>query len=65
MPHRLSRQAQDDLGSIWLHLARESRSEATADRMIDSLTERFWLLAQHPKLGRARDEDLTTISGTN
>jgi len=29
-----------------------------ADRFIDSLTDRFSLLAIHPNIGRARDEDL-------
>jgi toxin ParE1/3/4 len=28
-----------------------------ADRMVDTLTERFTLLAQHPKFGRARDDE--------
>lgn len=58
MPHRLSRRAQDDLDDIWFYLARESRSEAVADRTVATLTERFYLLAQHPKLGRARDDNL-------
>lgn len=31
-----------------------------ADRLIDSLTRRFFLLAKHPNLGRARDEDLSS-----
>jgi plasmid stabilization system protein ParE len=26
--------------------------------VIDRITERFWLLARYPYLGRARDEDL-------
>ena len=29
-----------------------------ADRLIDSITDRFFLLASHPHKGRARDEDL-------
>ena len=29
-----------------------------ADRLIGSITDRFFLLASHPYLGRARDEDL-------
>lgn len=58
MAHRLSRRAQDDSDDTWLYLARESGSEAVTDRMVDTLTERFTLLAQHPKLGRARDDEL-------
>jgi len=30
----------------------------TADRLVDSITGRFYLLATHPNIGRARDEDL-------
>ena len=29
-----------------------------ADRLVDSITERFFLVARHPYLGRAREEDL-------
>jgi toxin ParE1/3/4 len=29
-----------------------------ADRLIDTITERFFLLAHHPHLGRSRAEDL-------
>jgi plasmid stabilization system protein ParE len=29
-----------------------------ADRLVDSITDRFFLLAGHPYLGRTRDEDL-------
>jgi toxin ParE1/3/4 len=31
-------------------------SEAVADQQIDAITERFLLLANHPHLGRARDD---------
>jgi toxin ParE1/3/4 len=31
---------------------------AIADRLIDSIAERFYLLACHPHIGRPRDEDL-------
>lgn len=29
-----------------------------ADRLLDSITHRFHMLATHPNIGRARDEDL-------
>ena len=29
-----------------------------ADRLIDAITDRFYLLARQPHMGRARDEDL-------
>jgi plasmid stabilization system protein ParE len=50
-------QARDDLDGIWEYIARESRGDAAADRHIDAITDRFYLLARHPKIGRARDED--------
>jgi toxin ParE1/3/4 len=34
------------------------RSIEIADRLIDSITERFYLLACHPHIGRRRDDDL-------
>lgn len=47
-----------DLEDIWHYLCLESGSEAVADRQIDALTDRFYLLACYPRLGRARDEEL-------
>lgn len=58
MPHRLAPEAEADLDEIWLYTAKESGSVEIADRLIDSITERFFLLAQHPHVGRARDADL-------
>lgn len=58
MVHRLARQARQDLDDIWVYLARESGSEAIADRQIDAIIERFHLLADHPRIGRARDDNL-------
>jgi toxin ParE1/3/4 len=34
----------------------ESGSVETADRLIDSLSHRFWLLALRPHMGRRRDD---------
>jgi toxin ParE1/3/4 len=58
MAHRLAPQAESDLDDIWLYVAKQSGSAETADRLIDSITERIWLLAQFPHLGRGRDHDL-------
>lgn len=55
---RLSPEAEAELDAIWLHIARESSSVDIASRVIDSITERFWLLAQCPYMGRRRDADL-------
>lgn len=54
----LSPTAEADLDQIWLYVAQESQSIEAANRLIDTLTERFWLLAQHPQIGRRRDHDL-------
>jgi toxin ParE1/3/4 len=57
MPHRLASQAAADLDDIWYYVAIESGSVEVADRFVDSITERFLLLAGHPYLGRPRDDD--------
>jgi toxin ParE1/3/4 len=57
MAHRVAPQASADLDDIWYHIAKESGSIEIADQLIDSITERFLLLAGHPHLGRPRDDD--------
>ena len=51
-------QADSDLDEIWHYVASKSGSLDIADRFIDSITDRFFLLASHPHIGRARDEEL-------
>ncbi len=58
MGHRLAPQAEVDLDSTWYYVATASGSAAIADRLIDSLTSRFFLLATQPHMGRQRDQDL-------
>lgn len=58
MAHRLAPEVESELDEIWYYVARESGSIKIADRLIDSITDRFFLLARHPYLGRSRDEDL-------
>ena len=55
---RLSPEAEAELDEIWLRIARESGSVDVASRVVDDITERFWLLARYPYLGRSRGEDL-------
>ena len=55
---RVSPEAEADLDGIWLYVARESGSIDVASRVVDAITDRFWVLAQNPYLGRRRDEDL-------
>jgi toxin ParE1/3/4 len=58
MAHRVAPEAEAELDNIWNYVATESGSTGVADRLIDSITERFYLLASHPHIGRHRDEDL-------
>jgi toxin ParE1/3/4 len=58
MAHRLAPEGEAELDDIWYYVAKESGSIEIADRLIDSITERFYLLARHPHIGRRRDEDL-------
>ncbi len=57
MAHRVAPQAASDLDDVWYYVAKESGSFEVANRVIDSITDRFFLLACHPHLGRARDHD--------
>jgi toxin ParE1/3/4 len=58
MAHRVAPQAEAQLDNIWYYVANESGSIEIADRLIDALTERFYLLSRYPHLGRKRDADL-------
>jgi plasmid stabilization system protein ParE len=58
MTFRVAPQAESDLDDIWYFLATQSSSIDVADRVIDSITARFALLARQPYIGRRRDEDL-------
>lgn len=58
MAHRLAPEVEAELDNIWYYLARESGNIEIADRLIDSITDRFFLLAGHPYVGRRRDQDL-------
>jgi toxin ParE1/3/4 len=55
MAHRLSPEAEADLDEIWFYIATNGTVDA-ADRFVDALTRRFFLLASHMRAGRARDE---------
>ena len=51
-------EAEAELDDIWLYLARASGSIEIAHRLIDTITDRFFLLGQYPQMGRRRDHDL-------
>ena len=57
MAHRLAPGAETDLDEIWCYVAKESGSIEIANRLIDSITDRFSLLAGFPYIGRSRNED--------
>jgi toxin ParE1/3/4 len=58
MAHRLAAQAEAELDGIWYYIVKESGSMEIADRFIESLADRFYMLASNPYIGRRRDEDL-------
>jgi len=58
MAHRIATAAERDLDDIWYYVATESSSIETANRLIDTLSDRFLLLAGFPYLGRSREDDL-------
>jgi plasmid stabilization system protein ParE len=58
MAHRLAPEAEIEIDDICYYIARQSGSAEIADRLIDSITERFFLLAKHPHIGRNRADDL-------
>jgi toxin ParE1/3/4 len=58
MGFRLTPEAEAELDDIWFHVARESGNMEIASRLIDAITDRFWLLAKNPQIGRRRDPDL-------
>ena len=56
MSYRLSREVEAHLDDIWLYIARESGSVDTAIRVVQNISDRFWLLARHPRIGRRRPD---------
>jgi len=48
MAHRVARRAEADLDDIWLYVAKESSSIEIANRLIDTITDRFFTLARSP-----------------
>jgi toxin ParE1/3/4 len=57
MAYRVAQRAEADLDDIWLYVAKESSSIEVANRLIDTLTDRFFTLARFPYMGRSREED--------
>jgi toxin ParE1/3/4 len=57
MAHRVSARAAADLDEIWYYVARESGSIEIANRLTDTIIDRFVMLAGFPTIGRARDDE--------
>lgn len=58
MSHRIAPKAETDLDEIWHFVAVQSGSFEIADRVLDSILERFLLISRYPEVGRRRDHDL-------
>jgi toxin ParE1/3/4 len=58
MAVRYASQVEEELDEIWIYVAQESGSTDIANRMVDSITDHFFLLSAHPQMGRRRDHDL-------
>jgi toxin ParE1/3/4 len=58
MAIRFGPQLKAELDDIWTYVANETESEDVANRLVDSITDHFFLLSKHPQLGRRRDFDL-------
>jgi toxin ParE1/3/4 len=56
MGHRLSPLARADVDQIAYYTSVESGSLETADRLLESIYQRFLLLGRYPQAGRRRDD---------
>ena len=56
MAHRVAPRAAADLDEIWYYVAKESGSVEIANHLVDSITDRFFLLASFPYIGREREK---------
>jgi hypothetical protein len=63
MAHRLAPAVESELDDIWYYIARESGSIEIADRLIDSITDRFFLLATHPYLDETGTRTFVLVCG--
>ena len=60
MRFRVSKDAERDLGEIFLYWASRTSLETT-DRVIDKITERFWLIGEHLNAGKAATDLATGV----
>jgi plasmid stabilization system protein ParE len=55
MAHHVSALAKADLEDIWEYLYNQSGGNKVADRQIDAITHRFYLLSRRPHIWVARE----------
>jgi toxin ParE1/3/4 len=55
MRYRVSKDAERDLDEIFVYWTKRVGVEV-ADRLIDRITDRFWLLGEYPDAGKPVDE---------
>lgn len=55
MSYRISKDAERDLDEIFAYWA-EKASVQVADRLIDNITSRFWILGEHSAAGRSAED---------
>ncbi len=55
MRYRVSRDAERDLDGIFIYWAKRASLEV-ADRLIDSIMDRFWLLGECPDAGKPSED---------
>jgi toxin ParE1/3/4 len=60
MPYRVAKDAERDLDEIFLYWTKQA-GLTVADRLIDNITDRFWLLGEYPEAGRPADEAGTGV----
>jgi toxin ParE1/3/4 len=60
MRYRLTELAELDLEEIFLYWAERASLEA-AERILDGIVDRFWLLGEHPDAGRLSEEIATGV----
>jgi toxin ParE1/3/4 len=58
MALRVAAGVEAELDGIWSYVATESGDADVAERLIHSITDRFFMLSKRPQLGRRRDHDL-------
>lgn len=58
MALRVAAEVEAELDEIWLYVATESGDADAAERLINSITDHFFMLSKRPQLGRRRDHDL-------